>query len=129
MAVQVAWHNDKKSILVYTYTGSWNIDEFYITYNEGNVMMDEVDHPVHAIFDVSHSGPLPSGFISTLRSITSKPHGNLKHMFIAGANPFVQTFVNVFTKVIPPTSKGHQTFFVSTIDDAVTQLNKLKESS
>ncbi len=122
MSIQVAWYNDEKSVLVYSYKGTWDMEEFYKTYNQGARMMDEVQHPVSTVFDLTSCGPMPSGFMGTIRDLSQNPHDNLDHMFIVGANPFVQGFVNLLGRVIPRNKKGHRTFFVSTIEDAVARV-------
>ncbi len=132
MPIHIEWDNSEKKILVYTFEGVWSLNEFYIAFAQGNLMMDSVNHTVHTILDMRKSGSLPNGFIGTIRTLGAKPHDNLGQMAMIGANGFVQSFINLSRRILPAGRKNPRFFMVSTLEEAramftpVNEMNRVK---
>ncbi len=117
MAIETKWENDDKQVIVVTYTGRWELDEFYQTFEMCNQLMDSVDYPVNVIFDMSKSLALPNGFMGAIRSLSKKPHHNLGVMAIVGANKLVQIFTDIVAKIYKGTM-NRTTYMVQTYEEA-----------
>jgi len=122
MSIQVSWDDDEQSAILYHFEGRWTLDEFYEAVTRGNALMDSVKHRVNTIFDVSKSASLPSGFLPAIRSIGGKPHANMGQMAVVGANAFIVSFINVFSKIFPSGGPKRRSMMVSSLAEARTRL-------
>lgn len=76
MAIQVQWDNPEKTVIYYTFEGRWTFKDFNGVYQEVFAMLDTVNHPVHAIVDLSKSPFFPTDTLSEMRRLTFEQHRN-----------------------------------------------------
>jgi hypothetical protein len=60
MKIQVSWHDDAKTILLYTYLEGWTAEEFYETFAHAAHLVKESPNRLRGIFtDCTHDGMPP----------------------------------------------------------------------
>lgn len=127
MTIKVDWDNNEHTIVMFVFEGKWSLNEFYLTFEQVNKMMDSVDHPAHVILDMRKSGSLPNGFFGTIRSLAAKPHRNLGQMALVGGNGFVQGFINLSRKILPASTRQVRFMMTSTVEEARSRFVPVSE--
>ncbi len=101
MPIQVAWGNDEKTILKFTYQGNWDLRDFYQATDRSNDLLSEVAHTVALIQDVQGSKMIPNGFMGAIGNINRKIHPNAGMVIMLGINPFARAFIELYRRVYP----------------------------
>lgn len=118
MAIQVAWEDGEKQVLLNIYDGVWTMDDFYRAVQQTNALLDSVDYKVNIIFDVAKSPNFPKGFMGAIRTLSQKPHVNNGIMVIVGMNAFVRVFYDMFTKVYTKQAVRQPTYMAGNYEEA-----------
>lgn len=107
MTIDVQWNNPSQTILIYTFSNSWNWDDYYAATDRGRVMMADVRHRVDVIYDFEQVYTVPSGalrhFGNTFRGIADAPD-NLDRMVVVGATGLLSIIANVLRNLYPSTN-------------------------
>ena len=76
MPVDIQWDNPEHRTLRYTITLPWTWDEFWIAFEQGHRMIDEVEGRVDYIFGDADqaSRALPPNFLTQLGAVVRKRH-------------------------------------------------------
>lgn len=120
-SVTLAWDNEQKTILRYTFLGDWTWDEYLERLNEGRVLMAEVEHPVCVLNDMQRMGKLPPNFASTAKSvIASRPKNTGLAIFLT-TNAFFKVMYRVLAQLIPNVPTGY--ILVTKEEEAYEKLN------
>ena len=119
MSIRVIWDNDDKTILRYVYEGRWDQADFGKAYAEAKKMLDTVNYTVGVIIDVQNSHLIPDGIISRSRNLVTTPSRNEGTSVIVGANAFIRSLVDTFSKVWRHGPLEHrQIIFATTLEEA-----------
>ncbi len=119
MSIRVIWDNEDKTILRYVYEGRWDQSEFGKAYAEAKTMLDTVNHKVGVIIDVQNSHLIPNGIISRSRNLVTTPSQNEGTNVIVGANAFIRSLVDTFSKVWRHGPLEHrQIIFATSLEEA-----------
>jgi len=120
MAIEVAWGNPEKTIILQTYDGKWTWDEFFQASEvETGHLMDSVTHTVDVITDYTDSVSMPSSATLRFGRIYNLPifrHENAGKLILVGPNYLIQVMVDLFQRMYPDTNI--QIFTVNTIEEA-----------
>lgn len=122
MTISVFWDGDDKTVIRQEVSQKWSIEDFYLSIEQSNTLIETVKHPVHIIIDMSKSHSLPKGFISSLSSIQNKSHSRIDITIIVGANVLITAFSKLFAKLYP--NRDLRFYMVSTLDEARKLLNE-----
>ncbi len=124
MGIRVIWDNEDRTILRYVYEGRWDQADFNKAYAEAKTMLDSVNHKVGIIIDVQKSHLIPNGIISRSRNLVTTPSLNEGTNVIVGANGFIRSLVDTFTKIWRHGPLEHrQIIFASTLEEARKMLS------
>jgi len=122
MPIHVEWLNEDKRVILRTLSDQWTWDDFYLSQQDINQMLNEVSYPVDEIIDASTSTTLPQGAISQFRRASEKTPDNLHLRLVVGSNSFYQLIFNILSKIIPHIKD--RVVFVQTFEEAHTYLEK-----
>ena len=117
MPVTSAWFDEDRTILLVTYDGSWNLDDYYTNFELANTMIRDVDHPVVTILDFSSSGPLPLRFLTVGSHAERTSAENSIQIIIFGINGYMETIARTFQRLFPKSARRMQ--FVNSRDEAI----------
>jgi hypothetical protein len=113
MPINVVWKNPEKTILVFSYVGRWDLNDFYQSNEKGNLLLDEVQYPVHLVLDVSASRTAPNGLMNAMTNTTRKLHVNTGVMIMVGLNVFARALISTYFKIYPAMYKMRPIYFAS----------------
>ena len=124
MPVTARWLDEEKTILGFIYSGSWEWQEAFDMMATSPQMMDEVDHPVAVVVDMTTGQQLPS---DPLKHIPKLSQGRGKSKNDSGITVFLNA--NILTKAMQdviemtkmPMPKGLVAVYARTYDDAIEQ--------
>ncbi|MFN8374862.1 MAG: hypothetical protein U0694_18525 [Anaerolineae bacterium] len=128
MPVNVKWYDEQQRVIWYAYEGRWTWDEFYQTFEQGNQMIESVEHNVDTIIDLRRSSLLPSNVMSRGNFMGSKLHPRHGKTVVVGANSFVQLLYDMFRKLYGGTADKMHLTFVQTLDEALLAVNSAERS-
>ncbi|MBZ0291919.1 MAG: hypothetical protein K8L99_05055 [Anaerolineae bacterium] len=118
MSIEVSWANPEKTVIVYAYEGRWSMEQFNNSYQQARKLMDTVQHPVDFIIDVRNSSLLPSGILSRGRNVVTTPHPNEGRTAIVGANTFVRSMLDLFSRLYGERYRESKFYLAPTMDEA-----------
>lgn len=124
MPIRVIWDNEEKTVIQYLYEGRWTWDDFYKALNQARAMIDTVNHKVDFIVNIKSSSILPENALSRGQSIGSSPHPNQGVTIVVGANSFMQSMYNIFSKVYGKAAGNLKISFVATPEEAQAKLKE-----
>lgn len=119
MPIATSWENEDKTALCFAYIGVWEWSEVFEAIDTGNQMIDEVNHPVGIIFDMSKSTAMPKGVFAQGRQADRKQHKLIKYKVTIGANRFVEILVSSYQKIYGVIGGDTTTAFASDREEAV----------
>ncbi|MEZ4668735.1 MAG: hypothetical protein R3E39_12555 [Anaerolineae bacterium] len=123
MSITVDWDNPEKTVIRFKYDGSWTLTDYFAANEQSVGMMDNVDHKVHIIIDVTESKILPNGVISQGRSAANRgKHHNQGTVMIVGANGLIRGMFDIFKKLYGRNFDVNGYAFASTLDEAYKSL-------
>ena len=129
MPVKVVWDDDAKTIQRYIYEGRWTWDELYAALNEGQRMLDSVDHPVDGIVDLQGKSYVPSNALVNLKRVMElmSAHRNVSDITVfLRAEAFVKALTEMLRKLYPAASNPIQFNYAATLDDAHAKIAELR---
>lgn len=129
MAINIAWDNPEKTILVLTFEPHWTWNLFYGALDRAGQYLAEVDHPTGIILDLQHWVLVPDGVLGQGRKLLTYPrHKNYGLTVAVGTNRFVQALGNTVRKLykIP---NSYEFIFASTLTEARDILNRHMQQS
>ena len=85
MPLHADWDNPEKTIVLWRIEGRWTMLEFLDHNLKVEAMMDEVDHPVAILIDVSGTIHAPPDFRKNLKELSGIRHRNgMGDMWVVG---------------------------------------------
>jgi len=114
MGITVTWDDPQQSTLLVTYDRFWNWVEFDRAVKDVFTRIENADHTIHLIFDVTQSPFPPDGAMWRFKRVASIKHANTGQIVFVGSNLFLQSMANAVLKLV----KKHDFIFIRTLDDA-----------
>lgn len=99
MSVTTEWHDDHKTVILYTVSDPWTWDEMYKGIDDCYAMMETVQHSVDTIFDIRESNGLPPSALANIRTLNRRRHENSRHVVVIGLRAFHRSILNTFARL------------------------------
>ena len=128
MPITVQWGNEDHNIMLTTFEGEWDLNDFYQMVNAGRKLLHNVDYPFVTIIDYSRSQTPPRKTLTIGRHVerVHNPH-RLKVIFVKPGF-FVEQLYNMLGKIYAAGFGDAVT--VGTLDDAFALArHELQETS
>lgn len=93
MPIQAVWDDESRTTIRYVITGHWTWDEMNAAVAVSNAWLDEVNHKIDFIHDMSRSEGIPPGALSQLKRYIGKEHPNTGHSVVIGPEKSVTNSV------------------------------------
>ena len=100
MPVNVIWDDAERTTIRYVVVGRWNWDEITQAIDEGHRLMAEVDTPVSAIVDLTHSRSVPNFTRWRGERLGACSPSNLKRVVMVGDNSLGSLY-DIFKRFLP----------------------------
>ncbi|MBL8161637.1 MAG: hypothetical protein JNJ61_06580 [Anaerolineae bacterium] len=104
MGIHVEWANRERTLLIYSFGGSWDWNDYQAASEQARGMTGSAAQQVDVILDFRHTNALPQGmmrqFSSSFRSLAYQPH-NVDRMVIVGATGLLVIISNVLRNIYP----------------------------
>ncbi|MCA9886270.1 MAG: hypothetical protein H6670_04530 [Anaerolineaceae bacterium] len=101
MAVNSAWKDETKTILIISIVGNWTWDEFYSARQLANKMVSEQAQPYFVILDFTNAKKMPANLLSRFRSESSTAPKNRQGVIIVHKQHQLATvFINMVAKLV-----------------------------
>ena len=120
MGIMVAWDNDEKTIIRYTYSSRWTWNELYAALDEQAALQATVSHDVAILIDVRNVHLVPEGFISHVKRVGERVPKNTSARVVVSNSPFLKSLFLLASKLFPHIT--HDIQFVATIEEAYALL-------
>jgi hypothetical protein len=123
MAIQVAWGNLERTVVLYSFDGAWTWQEFYAAIDIARRLARTVNHPVKEIVDMTNADDIPSfvtvplNAMNNMKMLIHNMHSNECEVFVVGIKPLVKALWETFRAVSSP-RLATNVCFVKTLDDA-----------
>ncbi len=95
MSVTVQWANPEQTILHFEYTGKWTWAEVFPALHESQQMMNQVNHPVASIVDLTDGKQLP---LDSMKYLDKVVEARAEHANDSGITIFLNA--QVLTKAM-----------------------------
>ncbi|MBZ0301047.1 MAG: hypothetical protein K8J31_14965 [Anaerolineae bacterium] len=99
MPITVAWDDEARTTIAFTYEGHWGWEEFYESVEQSNTLMGSVSHPVDVIINLQNSFLMPQNMLSHLARMPKIAHPNTSSIVVVGANSLVHALSNLFIRL------------------------------
>ena len=102
MAVNVAWDNTEKTILRYSYQGSWTWDEYNQAVHTGLSLAASVQHRFDLVADFTQCKTLPRNVLSMFRKVLTNQRTmppNMRLIVLVANSPFLDKMINMFRNI------------------------------
>ena len=122
MPITVEWFNSEKTIILQTYEGKWDWDDFGDMAKTTQALLDSVEHDVDTIATMD-SIRFPSNFISHLNDVASAPALNAKNarwFVVVGGGSLVNSISVLFRSLYSDAQR--KVVFAKDLEDAQKQL-------
>lgn len=88
MPVEFNWYNEVKTIVFFSYSGAWTLDEFYTTDDTIKRLLYGVENPVVVIADFTDVTAYPDGAEAHFMLMTHRSHQHrmVRHFVIVAPN-------------------------------------------
>src|SRR6266496_2412511 len=84
MPIQAVWDNEQHTVIRYVIEGHWTWDEMNAAIATSNAWLDESDHKIDFIHDMSQSEGIPAGALTQLKRYIGKEHLKTGHSVVIG---------------------------------------------
>jgi hypothetical protein len=118
MAVSVQWDNPEKTVIRFDYDAHWVWDDFHHAVDQAFLMVDEIDHEVASILDMTHSLGMPPNAMAHARTLTQHQHPRIAVQVTVGGNRFVKLMTDAFVRMYGSLGGKVSSYFVNTVDEA-----------
>jgi len=101
MPIDVKWGNDEKTLAVIHLTDPWTINELADAVDRVGFLMDEVEHRVSPVVDMTDAPRVPPGVLAGFPRVASRmghPNSTGK-LYIVGAHRHFRAFLDIFSNV------------------------------
>ncbi len=98
MAINLSWDDQECKALMYQFPEQWTWEDFYNVKTEADKLLDEVNHNVVLIFDMTTTRSIPSGVLAQARWLISRAHPRGTPIVLVGTNLVIQAMLNLVNK-------------------------------
>lgn len=127
MAATVRWYNDERTIVLFELAAPWTWDEYHTSIKKIDDLIDEVNHQVDVISDLTNIGRLPPDTLLQMGTASfAQPNSNLRYSIIVGMLPGIKTIIDLGARVFDRFSNERNTYFVKTMDEALEFLDQFE---
>jgi hypothetical protein len=123
MPITLAWDNPRKTVVRYTFTDQWTVDELYAAFANTRLMLDSVEHRVDAIFEM-RTAYIPVNLITQLRYAASCCPRRLALLVVVSESTIITQFFNMFIRFYATMASKYR--LVPTVDDAHALLTEAR---
>jgi|GEM_PF-2766234 len=113
--VRVNWYSSSKMILLWTFSGKWTSDEFYVALAECQSLLTDIDDCIPIIIDL-REGLGPDNLLALAREGFSIPTSKVNQIIIVGYIPTWKSLFSVLTYTMKDFSI--RVGFVETVGEA-----------
>lgn len=117
MSIRYNWYNAEKAVIHLVFEQGWTWDEYRRLQASLFAMIDEVNHPVHYLIDISAVHALPMGALNYLPAIFSQTHPRRGKTIIFGASPIIYNLWHLLQKLFQQMD-GARYIFVGSMAEA-----------
>lgn len=121
MPITASWHQNNDHILIYNFHGHWTWDDLYDVLLLGREMMQEVNHEVFVICELTKSSIIPASSVRRLGDIANTRPVNTTQVFLVGEHYLMKTLYAIFQRIYPNLSTNY--ILVPTLEDALDMIN------
>ncbi|QPC82618.1 hypothetical protein G4Y79_23500 [Phototrophicus methaneseepsis] len=121
----VEWATEEQNSLLYVFRGTWNWDEVEDTVIEGDLLMNEVMHPVNIILDIQNAGNLLGpGFLVHARRIFGVAHPNCSgRIVLIQADPTIHSVHTLLNRAFSPIFSQIDVYYADSYEEAARLLS------
>jgi hypothetical protein len=101
MPIQIVWDNDDRTIMRFLFEDPWDATELFnaITQTKTLLAAEDIGYAVGVIFDTQATGSLPSGILTSTRTLVEKMSPEIAIIVVATRNRFLRAMHQVFSRV------------------------------
>ncbi len=118
MGVTVQWDNPEKTIIRFNYDAHWVWDDVHHAVDIAFVMIEEIEHEVASILDMTDSLGMPPNALAHARTLTRHQHPRIAMQVTVGGNRFVKLMTDAFVRMYGTLGGRVSTYFVNTVEEA-----------
>jgi hypothetical protein len=120
VGIHVSWHNEEKSILIWTIETRWTVNDFYSAFEDTQTLTQPLDGAASVIVDARQvTGRPRDNLLAHFRYALTR--ANLRHVVYLrdkSGGAFIQMLVNAVLRIYP--NVGVDNFhFATSLDDAL----------
>lgn len=116
MSVHVEWDSEDKTAIVWSFLGRWTWGEVDDAGRNVAALLDQVNHTVDLILDVSHMSILPPDVITRVKSHYLEKPPKVARLILVGADANLRLFWDTFTEL--PYAAHYRAHYCETLAEA-----------
>jgi hypothetical protein len=124
MGIHTGWWDSQRTILVWTFEGTWGWDEFNRHLLACHQEARALGHRYDAISDMSRCYLLPAGAVTRAHLAAKYAPANLGAMVVVGLRPIFSASVRAFRRIHPRLAGDLYT--TNTMQEAITLVERLR---
>ena len=122
--IEIAWLDDNKTAIVYTFRAGWSWNDFAHNNKIATEMLDGIDHKADIILDFSaRTVPPPNALSNFQRMMREAPHPKQGRLILVGARILFRTIAKQFVRLV---SKSSQEILVANSLDEAREMVELQ---
>jgi hypothetical protein len=115
MSVSAEWYDQNQTMIVFSFSGNWQWDEFHRLFLEIKNQAEKLNHPVVYSYNFLEGGKLPVGVLDQGKKAFYEMATNASHeVVVIGANMLVEKMASIFLTVFG-NRMGVKAHFVDTL--------------
>ncbi|MBZ0298079.1 MAG: hypothetical protein K8L99_36330 [Anaerolineae bacterium] len=126
MGIIVDWGNEERTIMLTTFEGEWDLNDFYGMVDAGARLLKDVDYPFVTIVDYSQSLTPPRKTLTIGRHVGRTHNPNRKKVIFVKPGLFVERLYSMLGGLYPEGFGDAQT--VETLDEAYALAKKVLQA-
>lgn len=116
MPIDVAWDDDTRTIIRYTFSTPWTWNDYRQAIDKGWELDRSIDHPTDTITDMSQSRLFPDGIFTNIRKSVVEIPETTQSVVLVGGGMFVDMAISVLRRVYR--SPGARFMIAKSVDEA-----------
>ncbi len=125
MPITVEWHNNARSILLYTFSPDWTVADLEAAVNECKHHLSSIAQPVAVLLDYQQADAVPESLLGFGRRLFPVIDKRISTIVMVGASPlFRSTYLAILRSIGKIT---HTIDFVETVEQALALIDSRRQ--
>lgn len=125
MPITVEWHDNARSILLYTFSPDWTVADLEAAVNQCREQCAAISHPVAVLLDYQQADAVPESLLGFGRRLFPVINKQISTIVMVGDSPLFRSTYLAIMRSIGKTT--HAIDFVETVEQALVLIDSRRQ--